>query len=103
MQALSQLSYGPVTVRSGDRRLMFVLADVRVDNAADVVVFVFFFLKKTGIVFFLVAEFFVCDGFDLVGAIGIDDGHAGILGFVFGADRFFLFLVIIVRRDHERR
>src|ERR1700761_5828713 len=86
-----------------EKILDVVLADVRINDAADIVIFVFFFLKKTGVVFFFITKLFVVNSFDLVCAIGIHDGHAGFFGFVFGAGGFFFLFVIVVGGDDQRR
>ena len=98
MQALSQLSYGPV---SGNGSLPLVLLDVRVNDAADIVFILFFF--KEAIVFLLVlAELLVGNVLDVFSRfLAFDHRHAGALGFSLGIGcLFFLFLVA---RDDGRR
>src|ERR1700744_242510 len=78
MQALSQLSYGPVTwspVWGPGNRLRFVLGDIGANNPAAVP-FVFFLFEKAGIVFFITGfVVFAFNGFDVF-AFGIDNRHA---------------------------
>src|SRR6185312_11078197 len=95
----------PIAVfRSGDRKrtLALVLFDVSVDDSADVVVLVFFFLEETVVFLFVVAKL-VIEFFNVVGGIRIDNRHAGAFGFRFGIGRFFVFVLVVVGRDDQRR
>jgi hypothetical protein len=78
MQALSQLSYGPIRVPVWEPEaeiLTLVLFDASVDNAADIV-FVFFdgFEKAVIIVFVVVLDLVAGDLFDR-GVFALDHGN----------------------------
>src|SRR6185312_209003 len=95
----------PIAVfRSGDRKrtLAFVFFYVSVDDSADVVVLVFFFLEETVVFLFVVAKL-VIDIFDVVRGICIDNRHTGAFGFRFGIGCFLVFVLIVIRGDDQRR
>src|SRR5665213_3964158 len=126
IQALSQLSYGPhpsdigkSDVRLGKPRfrLGFVLLDIGVDNARNVV-FVFFDFFEQIVVVFVVFDFFLeflgLDGlgrgglflFRRFGIVRLYDGRILFLGiglFGLGGLFFLVFLKLLVLGFHHRR
>src|SRR5580658_6236196 len=106
MQALSQLSYGPIFIRpfwstAGNNRtaLRFVLGNARINDPGDIVFLVLNFGQKAVIAFFflVVLDFNILDGDFL---IAFHHAHAGLrLGF------FFLcgFVLVLAGGGHDQR
>src|SRR5437868_3560967 len=82
----------------GKQILPFVLLDVGVDDAADVVILVVIFLEKGVVFLFLVLAF----DFDILDVVLVHHRHAGPVGLGLFAG-FFFFVLVLAGSDHLER